>query len=117
MFDLQILSKPLFLFRQLVRKLWVRTSLIAALALVSALSGPVFGSFLPAGLVERLTSDTVVRILEILASSMLAVTTFSLSIMVAAQKWTSNQSSPRAQQLIEEDTVTQNALAAFLGAF
>ncbi|KUJ85429.1 hypothetical protein AVO45_00005, partial [Ruegeria marisrubri] len=33
------------------------------------------------------------------------------------QKWTSNQSSPRAQQLIEEDTVTQNALAAFLGAF
>ncbi|TMV09885.1 DUF2254 domain-containing protein [Ruegeria sediminis] len=117
MFDSRILTKPIFLFRQLVRRLWVRTSLIAALALVSASLGPVLGPLVPATFAERLNADAVGRILEILASSMLAVTTFSLSIMVAAQKWASNQSSPRAQQVIEEDTVTQNALATFLGAF
>jgi len=117
MIDLKSISKPQFLFRQISRQLWVRTSLIAALAVVSAGVGTYLGGFVPDFLVQRLSAEAVAKILAILASSMLAVTTFSLSIMVAAQRWASNQSSPRAQQVIEEDSVSQNVLATFLGAF
>ncbi|WP_170373006.1 DUF2254 domain-containing protein [Ruegeria arenilitoris] len=117
MIKLKSISKPQFLFRQISRQLWVRTSLIAALAVVSAGIGTYLGGFVPDFLAQRLSTEAVAKILGILASSMLAVTTFSLSIMVAAQRWASNQSSPRAQQVIEEDSVSQNVLATFLGAF
>ncbi|EEX09504.1 conserved hypothetical protein [Ruegeria lacuscaerulensis ITI-1157] len=117
MIKLKSISKPQFLFRRISRQLWVRTSLIAALAVVSAGVGTYMGSLVPDFLVQRLSTEAVAKILGILASSMLAVTTFSLSIMVAAQRWASNQSSPRAQQVIEEDSVSQNVLATFLGAF
>jgi len=117
MIKLKSISKPQFLFRQISRQLWVRTSVIAALAVVSAGIGTYLGGFVPDFLAQRLSTEAVAKILGILASSMLAVTTFSLSIMVAAQRWASNQSSPRAQQVIEEDSVSQNVLATFLGAF
>ena len=117
MINLKSISKPQFLFREISRQLWVRTSLIAALAVVSAGVGTYLGGFVPDFLAQRLSAEAVAKILAILASSMLAVTTFSLSIMVAAQRWASNQSSPRAQQVIEEDSVSQNVLATFLGAF
>ena len=47
---------------------------------------------------------------------MLAVTTFSLSIMVSAYA-SSSSVSPRATQLTQQDTTTQNVLATFIGSF
>ena len=115
--SINLVTRPLFLLRRLARRLWVRTTLIAALAVVSAAIGAVLGQALPGSLTDRVSADAVGRILEILASSMLAVTTFSLSVMVMARQWASNQSTPRAHRLVQEDPVTQNALATFLGAF
>ncbi len=117
MFDSPLLSKPLFRLRQISRRLWVRTSLIAALALVSAAVSRWLGAMVPAELSNRIEAGAVTAILEIIASSMLAVTTFSLSVMMVARQWASNQSTPRAHQVVLEDTVTQNVLATFLGAF
>lgn len=57
------------------------------------------------------------QILTILASSMLVVTTFSLSIAVSAFSAASNTATPRATALLQEDPTTQNVLATFLGAF
>ncbi len=117
MFETTLLSKPLFLWRKVARRLWVRTTLIAALSLVAAVLGSSLGAFVPQALVDSLETRSVARILEILASSMLAVTTFSLSVMVSARQWASQQSTPRAHRVVREDPITQIALATFLGAF
>lgn len=117
MFDVPALTKSLFYLRRISRQLWMRTTLIAMLALISAGVGTVLEGFVPQGLADRIDAGAVTRILEILASSMLAVTTFSLSVMVTARQWASGQSTPRAQQLVLEDSVTQIVLATFLGAF
>ncbi len=114
---LPVLTKPIYKLRQFSRRLWVRMTLIAILALVAAASSTWLGRFVPEEFADRLEDEAVLRILEILASSMLAVTTFSLSVMVAARQWASSQSTPRAHHLVLEDNVTQNVLATFLGAF
>lgn len=117
MLDTPLLTKPLFVLRRLGRRLWVRTSLISALAILSALLGPALGPLVPDDLARRIRADAVATILEILASSMLAVTTFSVTVMVVARQWASIQSTPRAHRVVQEDPVTQIALATFLGAF
>jgi len=116
-FGVAFLSKTFYRFQRLTRTLWIRSSLIALLALVSAVVSPVLAPLVPNGFAENLGSEPVVRILQILASSMLAVTTFSLSVMVSARQSASSQATPRAHQLLLEDHITQTVLATFLGAF
>lgn len=48
---------------------------------------------------------------------MLAVTTFSLTAMVSAYSGATSNITPRAVQLLVEDSTAQNALATFLGSF
>lgn len=110
-------SKTVFRLRQLSRRLWIRTSLIAFLALVSALTSRFFGPLIPDAIAENIGPGPVTRLLEILASSMLAVTTFSLSVMVSARQSASTQVTPRSYRLLLEDATTQTVLATFLGAF
>ncbi|MDE0573483.1 DUF2254 domain-containing protein [Demequina sp. B12] len=61
--------------------------------------------------------DSVSQILQILATSMLAVTTFSLTAMISAYAAAAQSTTPRATQLLVEDPTSQNALSTFLGAF
>ena len=117
MFNVAFLSKTYYRLRRLTRQLWIRSALIAMLALVSAVFSPVLSPLVPDRIADSLGPDPVVRILQILASSMLAVTTFSLSVMVSARQSASSQATPRAHQLLLEDHITQTVLATFLGAF
>jgi uncharacterized membrane protein len=102
---------------QLSRKLWVRTVAFAVLALFSAAVAVLLQDLIPASLSDVIGAGAAEKILTILASSMLAVTTFSLSIMIAAFSASTNSVSPRATRLLMEDTTTQNALATFVGSF
>ncbi len=117
MFNVAFLSKSVYRLQRLSRQLWIRSSLIALLALVAAVLSPVLSPLVPDGVADRLGPEPVIRILQILASSMLAVTTFSLSVMVSARQSASSQATPRAHQLLLEDHITQTVLATFLGAF
>ncbi len=117
MLNVAFLSKTIYRLQRLSRQLWIRSSLIALLALVSAVLSPVLSPLVPDGLADKVGPEPVVRILQILASSMLAVTTFSLSVMVSARQSASSQATPRAHQLLLEDHTTQTVLATFLGAF
>lgn len=110
-------SKPAWLALRFWRKVWVRVALFAVLALVTAASSQWLGRFIPPNLAERLGADSVDQILTILASTMLAVTTFSLSISVSAYASAAGTATPRATSLLQEDSTTQNVLATFLGAF
>lgn len=111
-----MLSKTQWIISQLTRTLWIRASLFAVLAILTALIAIPLGHYLNYSLAISIHADSVKDILDILASSMLAVTTFSLAIMVSAYA-TSSSFSPRATQLIQQDTTTQNVLATFIGSF
>lgn len=102
---------------QLSRKLWVRTVAFALLALLSALVAVLLQDLIPASVAGIIGAGAAEKILTILASSMLAVTTFSLSIMIAAFSASTNSVSPRATRLLMEDSTTHNALATFVGSF
>lgn len=99
------------------RNIWVRVSLVTVLSVVAVFGAKLLGRFIPDGLNEAIGAGAVNRLLDILANSMLAVTTFSLTVMVAVRQAVSNQWSPRAQRIHLTDTRTQSVLATFIGAY
>lgn len=110
-------SKPLWLLNQWLKRIWVRVVAFAALAILAVGLAHVLAPAVPSGVGEHLGTSAVEEILAILASSMLAVTTFSLSIAVSAFAAAAQSATPRATALLQEDGTTQNVLATFLGAF
>lgn len=62
-------------------------------------------------------SELIVSLLTVISSSMLAVSTFSLSTMVAAYSSASNGVTPRATQLVMGDGNSRIAIASFIAAF
>ena len=112
-----MISKWRWIIVQFSRKLWVRALLFAALAVITALAAIFLKHLIPDDLSTKIGADAVDNILNILASSMLAVTTFSLSVMVAAYTAATSSVSPRATRLLMEDTTTQNVLGTFVGSF
>lgn len=110
-------SKWQWCLTQLTRTLWVRASLFALLAIATALIAIPVERFITDPLPFSIGAESVGELLNILASSMLAVTTFSLSVMVSAYTAASAVATPRATQLVRQDTTTQNVLATFIGSF
>ncbi|RVT96151.1 DUF2254 domain-containing protein [Rhodovarius crocodyli] len=106
-----------WLLANVARRLWVRATLIGLLGVLAALMAAVVERYIPWHLPGQIGADAVEGILSILASSMLAVTTFSLSIMVSAYGSATSNVTPRATKLLIEDRLTQTALSAFLGSF
>ncbi|WP_417787494.1 DUF2254 domain-containing protein [Stutzerimonas xanthomarina] len=105
-----------FLIR-ISKRPWFRASLYSVLGIATALVALVAAPYIPEDVPAKIGSDAVDNILGVLASSMLAVTTFSLSIMVAAYGSATNNVTPRAISLLVEDTTTQNTLSTFVGSF
>ncbi len=99
------------------RRIWFRpvVSVLASVATVatSLLLGPV----VPPTVARALGAGGVDRILEILASGMLAVAIFSLTTMVTAMQAASQGATPRIRALLIEDRTAQNAISTFIGAF
>ena len=112
-----MISKWQWLVLQWTRTLWVRATLFALLGVGAALAAAALEGALPAWVDLSLGQNAVGDILNILASSMLAVTTFSLSIMVMAYGAATNTATPRATRLLMQDTTTQNVLGTFIGTF
>lgn len=98
-------------------RLWVRPAIGAALAIVFALLATLANYYVPDGVLPDIERDTVEGLLKVIASSMLAVTIFSLSIMVAAFASTATSATPRATELVAADKATHNAISAFISAF
>lgn len=102
---------------RITRRIWFRAAVISVLSVMLALASAVLAPLISYEFSLKVGSDSVDSILTILASSMLAVTTFSLAAMVAAFSRAAQQVTPRATQLLIEDKGAQNALSTFLGAF
>ncbi|MDZ7750756.1 MAG: DUF2254 domain-containing protein [Gammaproteobacteria bacterium] len=110
-------SKLFWIIRQSLRKVWVRAVSFALFAVITVGIAPFLERYVPTAFAAGLANIPVDKILTILASSMLAVTTFSLSIAVSALTAAASNATPRATALLQEDSTTQNVLATFLGAF
>jgi uncharacterized membrane protein len=117
MADFKTASKSVMLLLRFSRKLWVRVALLALLAVAAAVAALFLEEFIPQSLRRRIAPDTVMPILTILASGMLAVSTFSLNVMVSAHNAAASQATPRAHRILLADTTTQTVLATFIGAF
>lgn len=111
------MSKWKWLMLQLGRVLWVRATLIGALGIAAAGLAAVVERFLPWSLPFDIDVGAVDSILSIIASSMLAVTTFSLSVMTSAYGAATSNVTPRATKLLMQDRVTHNVLSTFIGSF
>ncbi|PTV95408.1 putative membrane protein [Rhodobacter aestuarii] len=103
--------------RQISRQIWVPIAAFAALGLATAAGAVLAKPFLPADLGLKIGADSVGTLLQILASSMLTVTTFSLSIMLSAFGSAAGSATPRAIKLLQEDDVSRSVLATFMGVF
>ncbi|MHA6346622.1 DUF2254 domain-containing protein [Roseivivax sp. CAU 1761] len=100
-----------------LRKVWVRVVSFALMAIVTAAVAQIVAPLIPSAWTVKIGADAVDQVLNILASSMLAVTTFSLGIATSAFAAAANTATPRATALLQEDATAQNVLATFLGAF
>lgn len=99
------------------RRIWFRATIISLFSIILVLAASWLAPIIPYDLSLKIGADAADNILGILASSMLAVTTFSMAAMVTAFGGAAQNVTPRAAQLLTEDRTAQNALSTFLGGF
>ncbi len=103
--------------REYTRKLWVRVVIMGLMAFVALGVTQILEALIPKEIGTTLTGEAADRLLQIIANAMLAVTTFSITVMVTVYRASSTQWTPRVHRLIIEDRTTQNTLAVFIGAY
>ncbi|MBN8629848.1 MAG: DUF2254 domain-containing protein [Rhodobacterales bacterium] len=111
------MSKIQWLLSRLRKKLWIRVSLFAVFGVVVAIMASLVGRLFPGMIPFDVSSDAIDSLLSIIASSMLAVTTFSVGALTAAYSSATSHGTARATQLLTQDRVVQNSLATFVGSF
>lgn len=111
------MTKWQWILLQFTRKLWVKASLIGSMGFAAALLASLADNFTDWQPPLDMTATAVNNLLSIMASSMLAVTTFSLSVMTSAYGAATSNVTPRATRLLMEDGTTQGVLSVFVGSF
>jgi uncharacterized membrane protein len=111
------MSQWAWIVRRIARQIWFRAAIISLLSVALAILAGIVTPYLPYRFDAEIGQRSVGTILQIMASSMLAVTTFSLTAMVSAYSSATQLATPRATQLMVSDPTSQNALSTFLGAF
>jgi len=106
-----------WIFEQVKRQLWWRAVAFGIAGMLTAVLALVVERVVPWEIPFNLSTDAVDSLLNIIASSMLAVTTFSLGVMTAAFGAATTNVTPRATRLLMEDELTNNVLSTFIGAF
>lgn len=104
-------------FLRYYRHMGLRVLLYALLSFAATLISPVANTLIGGRIGPEVGFSSVTPVLTILASSMLAVSTFSLNIMVSTHRAAADDATPRMHPILLEDTTTQSTLAAFIGAF
>ncbi|MBV0891767.1 DUF2254 domain-containing protein [Paracoccus sp. Z118] len=107
----------LYAARELWRKPWVRVVLFSLLGIAVARLSGYITAVVPIDLSIELAAGSVDSLLNIVASSMLAVTTFSVGILVSSYSGATQTATPRATDLLVSDPTAQNAMAIFIGSF
>lgn len=112
-----MLYRLLVHLRKPSNQLWLLPAAGALLAVIFAFAASWVNVFVPPSFLPDINLETLESLLDVIASSMLAVSTFSLSIMVSAFASASNSATPRATELVMSDDNTRMAIASFISAF
>lgn len=104
-------------FQDPQNRIWLTPLLGIILALELLLAAWYLDTYVQIPSKFTIDIDTLDSILSIIASSMLAVATFSLGIMVSAFASVANSITPRATVIVMSDQTTQKAISSFLAAF
>ena len=106
-----------FLWQRLRQQLWWRPAVWSLAAVLAALASAVADAWVPADWLPPLQDDLVSDLLRIMATSMLAVSTFSLSVLASAYASAASAGTPRATRLVVADPQSQKSVAVFLASF
>jgi uncharacterized membrane protein len=109
-------SARIWRLRNLLRSPGLRATGFAALATTTALLGYLLRDRIPERYNDSIGASAVESLLNVLASSLLSVTTFTLGAMIGAYGSAAN-ATPRATPLLIADPTSQNVLSTFVGAF
>ncbi len=112
-----MIAKWEWLLVEIGGRLWVRAAIYVAMSFIVVLMAFALQAYVPDKIASSLGSGAVDAILSILATSLLAVTTFSIQIMVSATSGAAQIATPRSTKLLLRDNTAQNVLATFLGTF
>ena len=111
------MTKLAFYWRQLLNKMWFLPAAFSAIAMLTIAIALFVARWAPEELPFTISRDAIQSILEILATSLLTVSVFALSTLVAALSSASAATSPRAVPLIIGDRAAQTSISVFIGAF
>lgn len=111
------IDKTMIWLKKPSNTMWVLPTFGAIMSVVFIIIAYLVTIYIPNDLFPNIEHSTLNDLLSIISSSMLAVSTFSLSIMVTAFSSASNSASPRATELIMADDNTRVAIASFISSF
>jgi len=104
-------------WNKLKTRLWFRPLLFCLIAITIALLAQLAdGTFLD-DIVPEIKEKSVTWLLDTMASSMLVISIFAVTSMLAAFTAAQNSATPRSFKLVIADDVSQNALSVFISAF
>ncbi|MFW5331014.1 DUF2254 domain-containing protein [Hydrogenophaga sp. ZJX-1] len=106
-----------FLWHRVRQQLWWRPAVWSVAAVLVALGSALADAWVPADWLPPLKEGLVSDLLRIMATSMLAVSTFSLSVLASAYASAASAATPRATRLVVADPQSQKSVAVFLAAF
>lgn len=112
-----MLDQTKFFIKRLQERLWVKPAIICVVSIIAVLMAMLADKTWLTDLVPVIDTDAIKKLLSILSSSMLVISTFSVASMLAAYNSASSTATPRSFSLILSDDVSQNALSVFIGAF
>jgi uncharacterized membrane protein len=111
------LSRIRLLWGRVRQTLWWRPAVWSAAAVGAAFASALADLWVPADWLPPFRTDVVDDLLRIMASSMLAVSTFSLSVLVSAYASAASAGTPSATRLVVAEPRSQKAVAVFLASF
>jgi uncharacterized membrane protein len=99
------------------QRLWVKPLIYCGWAIAFAFLSALADRYAIFKNVPDINKDTLETLLTILASSMLAVATFSVNVLVQAYNSVSQTGTPRAFSIVVSDEQAKQALSRFIAAF
>ena len=96
--------------------MWIRATAFSLLSVLIAILSATLDRYIPE-VGPRFKAGALDGVVDILSSSMLVVTSFSLTTMVTAFAAAATNVTPRAARLLTTDSVATNTLSTFVGSF
>lgn len=101
----------------LSEQLWLRPAVFGIAAVLSVVVAIGVDRWISLPFDFSIREQTIRSLLTIMASAMLTVATFSVSVMLAAYVAAISSSTPRAFSMVVSDSSAKQAISTFIGAF